>query len=300
MTRDWESTFREWSKPSSDTEEQKCKNAEKAIKAAIDESPELSKRKITVFPQGSYRNNTNVRQDSDVDICILCKDVFFYEFYDDTITKESASIQDASYQYSTYKGEVETALVNKFGRNIVKRGNKAFDIHENTYRVDADVVACFLHHLYFRDGNGQIQYIEGAEFHPDNGGRVINWPDQHYENGVAKNNATSGRFKFTTRVIKRLRNEMDEKGILEARPIQSFLIECLVWNTPNNYFGNSEYIANVRNILAYTFNETLTNEKCSKWVEVNGRKYLFHITQPWTRDQVHTFLSAAWNYIGFK
>ena len=70
MTRDWETTFRLWSKPSSDTEEEKCNNTERMIRAAISESPVLSKRNVEVFAQGSYKNNTNVRQDSDVDIKI--------------------------------------------------------------------------------------------------------------------------------------------------------------------------------------------------------------------------------------
>jgi len=301
MTRDWESTFREWSKPSSDTEQQKSDNAEKAITAAIADSPELSKRNIIVSPQGSYRNNTNVRQDSDVDICVLCKEIFFYDLpADESVTKASAAINDAHYEYSTFKNEVEIALVRKFGRNMVIRGNKAFDIHENTYRVDSDAVACFLYREYYRDINGQIRYRQGTELQPDDGGRIINWPDQHYENGVAKNNSTSRRFKFMTRVIKRLRNEMGEKNILEAKPVPSYLIECLLWNTPNNCFGNSEYTADVRNILAHTFNETLSVEKCREWVEVNGIKYLFYIAQPWTREQAHAFLGAAWNYIGFK
>lgn len=301
MARDWESTFRLWSKPSSDTEEEKCKNAERGIKAAIDESPELSKRNIVVFPQGSYRNNTNVRQDSDVDICILCKDVFFYDLPSDgSVTKATATITDAQYEYSAFKNEVETALVRKFGRNMVKRGNKAFDIHENTYRVDSDAVACFQYREYYRDYVGQIRHREGTELHPDDGGRVINFPDQHYENGVSKNNSTSGRFKFMARVIKRLRNEMEEANIPEAKPIPSFLIECLVFNTPDNYFGNAEYVADVRNVIAHTYLATDSRDKCKDWLEVNKIKFLFHITQPWTVEQAHAFLSAAWRYVGFK
>ncbi len=302
MVRDWESTFRGWSKPSSDTEQQKCDHAEKkAIKAAISESPELANRTIDIFPQGSYRNNTNVRLDSDVDICVVCRDVFFYDLpFDGSITKENATIQDASYGYSTFKNEVETALVRKFGRNMVKRGKKAFDVHENSYRVDADVVACFEHRRYYRDYYGQIVFHCGTELHPDNGGRIINWPEQHYENGVTKNKATSGRFKFITRVIKRLRNEMDENGIAAAKPIPSYLIECLVWNTPKELFGHLEYTDDVRSMLAHTFNETLTKEQCKEWGEVNELKYLFWIGQPWTWLQAHSFLGAAWDYIGFE
>jgi hypothetical protein len=301
MARDWESTFREWAKPPGVTEQQKSDNAERTIRAAIKDSHDLSKRDIIVFPQGSYRNNTNVRHDSDVDICVLCKDVFYYDLPEDnTITKQAADIGEASYEYSDFKNEVETALVRKFGRDMVKRGNKAFDIHENSYRVDADAVACFGYREYFRDIYGQIKFREGTQLHPDNGGIIRNWPEQHYRNGVDKNSATSTRFKSMVRIIKRLRNEMEENGVQEAKSAPSFLIESLVWNTPNNHFGNFEYVADIRNVLAHTFNETINIEKCREWTEINEIKYLFHFTQPWTLQQAHSFLSAAWDYIGFK
>jgi len=300
MARDWEATFREWSKPSSDTEEQKCSNTEKMIRAAISESPALSKRNIDVFAQGSYKNNTNVRQDSDVDICVCCRDVFYDDLPSDgSITKESMNFTSSDYEYSRFKNEVEAALVAKFGRNMVTRGNKAFDVHATSYRVDADVVPTFEHRRYYRDYSGQIKYHKGTQLHPDKGGKIINWPEQNYENGVGKNKATNNRFKFITRVIKRLKNEMEEKNISQAKPIPSFLIECLVWNTPNPNFGNYQYTADVRNTLAHTFNQTISFETCKEWGEVNELKYLFY-GQAWTWQQAHDFLSSAWNYIGFE
>jgi hypothetical protein len=301
MTRDWESTFRAWSKPSSDTEEEKCNNTEKMIRAAISESPALSKRNIEVFAQGSYKNNTNVRQDSDVDICVRCNDVFFYDFPSDgSIAKSDVGFSYADYEYSRFKDEVEAALIAKFGRSMVARGNKAFDVHATSYRVDADVVPTFEHRRYYRDYRGQIKYHRGTELRPDNGGRIINWPEQNYSNGVDKNKATGGRYKFITRAIKRLRNEMDENNVSAAKPIPSYLIECLVWNTPNDGFGHSDYTSDVRYVLAHTFNETLTFDKCQEWGEVNELKYLFRTSQPWTWQQAHSFSGVAWDYVGFK
>lgn len=300
MVTDWESTFRQWSKPSSDTEQAKQENAERMIRDAIDQSIALTHRTIQVFPQGSYRNNTNVRQDSDVDICVRCIDAFFYDLPDD-LSAEQAQIVDATYTYAQFKNEVEEALVAKFGRGGVKRGNKAFDIHETSYRVDADVVACFEHRRYTgRTANGQALFLSGTEFRPDNGGRVKNWPHQHYENGVEKNKATGGRFKSITRVMKRLRNHMADNGIATANPIPSYLIECLVWNVPNSGFGHDTYTADVREALAHTFNATIKDETCHEWGEVNELKYLFRSTQPWTRSQAHAFLSAAWDFVGFE
>ncbi len=300
MGRDWETTFCSWSSPSSDTEEEKYGNTERMIRAAIDSHDALSKRKIEVFTQGSYKNNTNVRQDSDVDICIRCNDVFFYDFpTDNSITKADVGFGDGDYEYSRFKNEVENALISKFGRSMVTRGNKAFDVHATSYRVDADVVPTFEYRWYFRNFLGKIDYHRGTELHPDNGGRIINWPEQHYSNGVEKNIATGRRFKHITRIIKRLRNEMVENNITAANHIPSYLIECLVWNTPNNEFGYPKYTDDVRTVLAHTFNGTLTFDKCKEWGEVNELKYLF-IGQTWTWSQAHSFLSAAWDYIGFE
>jgi len=299
MNNNWETIFREWSKPASDTEQEKCENAERMIRVAIKESDKLAKRTIDVFAQGSYRNNTNVRHDSDVDICVVCRDVFFSDF-SNGLTAKSVGLVDSDYEYTQFKNEVEEALVAKFGRKTVTRGKKAFDIHANTYRVDADVVPCFEHRRYYLDSIGQNRYILGTELHPDNGGRIINWPDQHYKNGVAKNTATGNRFKYITRVLKRLRNEMVSKNIEAAKPIPSFLIECLIWNTTDEGFGHTEYTADVRYVLAHTFNSTITDDKCQEWGEVNELKYLFRYSQPWTREQAHLFLSSAWDYVDFQ
>ena len=300
--RDWETTFRAWKKPSSDSEQERCENAERMIKEAIDESPALARRTITVFAQGSYRNNTNVRLDSDVDICVLCTDSYFPDYaMADGASAESTGFVPASYAYSQFKDEVGAALVKKFGTKGVKRGPKAFDVHENGYRVDADVVACFEHRRYtVWDRAGLWLYESGTQFIADTGQKIINWPEQHYTNGVGKNARTGNRFKFLTRALKRLRNEMNEKGIAAAAPIPSYLIECLVWNVPDDYFGSEEYVRDMRQVLMHTFNCTLDSQKCGEWGEVNELKYLFHQGQPWTMKQAHDFLDAAWDYVGYE
>lgn len=65
MGVDWEQTFRNWLKPSSETESTKAENAERMIRNAINESQTLTTKDISVFSQGSYRNNTNVREDGE-------------------------------------------------------------------------------------------------------------------------------------------------------------------------------------------------------------------------------------------
>jgi tRNA nucleotidyltransferase (CCA-adding enzyme) len=74
MARDWDVTFSFWGAPPSNTEQEKCGNAERAIRKAIAASSVLAAKQIDVFVQGSYANGTNVRQDSDVDVCVLYKE----------------------------------------------------------------------------------------------------------------------------------------------------------------------------------------------------------------------------------
>jgi len=295
VSRDWESTFRLWGQAPSQTEREKCENAERAVRKAIATSSALVARSINTFAQGSYANRTNVRQDSDVDICVLCRDVFYYDL-PAGVLPESYGITPASYDYAQFKNEVGAALSAYFGYSAVTRGNKAFDVHANSYRVDADVVPTYEYRRY----TSASAFIEGIKFISDNGGEVINWPTQNYDNGVSKNQRTGERFKAIVRIMKRLRNEMNEAAIGAAKPIPSFLNECLVWNVPNEGFGHDTYKADVRFVIAHLWNNTRSVDSCSEWGEINELKYLFRNAQPWTREQTNTFLQAAWTYIGFE
>lgn len=102
------------------------------------------------------------------------------------------------------------------------------------------------------------------------------------------------------RILKRLRNEMQEKRLAGADEVASFLVECLAWNVPNEEFGNDAYTADVRNVIVAAFTGTENDENCKQWAEVNELKYLFRSTQPWTRQQANAFLLACWSYAGYE
>jgi hypothetical protein len=276
-------------------------NAESMVRSAIRACPVLAQREIQIFSQGSYRNNTNVKKDSDVDICVRCMDTCMCDFSQAPgASFQTTGMLPASYLYPQFKNEVEAALVEHFGEDGVTRGKKAFDVHPNGYRVDADVVPAIEHRRYFYNWRNQIDYHSGTEFYPDNGGTIVNWPHQHYENGVEKNKATGNRFKFITRAMKRLRFRMEGAGIEAAKGIPSYFIECLVYNAPNHCFGHAAYYNDVREVLAHLFNNVRSDEPCHEWTEVNQMKYLFRWMQPWSRQQGFSFVSAAWNFVGFE
>ena len=294
-----EETLSAWSKGPSATESAKAENAERVICDALNADTVLAMLNVKVFAQGSYRVRTNVRQDSDVDICVLAKDFLFCE-YPAGYSQSDFGIYDTSYSFKEFKDEIELALIRRFGKSGVTRGNKAFDVHANTYRIDADVVAAFEHRRYVGGTETNPNFLTGTQFFADDGKKTINWPEQTYQNGVDKNASTNRRYKRVIRILKRVRNRMQDGDIAAAEDVGSFLIESLVWNVPDHAFASSYYTDNVRTTLAYIIVSTETQVGCDEWGEVNELKYLFHSLQPWSRQQARDFALAAWNYIGLS
>lgn len=290
--RDWENQFHVWGSPPGQREQTRCENALKEVREAIKASCKLSKRNIRVFPQGSYRNRVNVRHDSDVDVGVVCDDVFFSQLPDGT-NDATFGLTTADYTHTQFKNDVGEALVAHFGASAVTRGKKAFDVKATQRQVEADVAPFFQHRRYNVNGT----YEQGVELRPDDGGRVINWPEQHYDNGVAKHTRTGDRFKKVVRILKCLRNEMDVKGRPAAKPIPRFLIECLVFNVPTRCFGNIKWYDDVMAVLAFLRENTAVESLCSEWGEVSELKYLFRGGQKWTRQLAHDFVKAAEAYI---
>lgn len=296
MGKDWETIFTGWSAGPGRAETERIENAERMIREAIAASDKLKHRGVRVFTQGSYRNNVNVRQDSDIDIGVICTDSFFYDFESEEIKNLVApTFIPASYSFAEFKRDLEEALIAKFGRPSVTRGNKAFDISENSYRVEADVAPFFEYRRYY----SQTGFHEGVQMLSDNGHTICNWPEQHYNNGVSKNTATSRRFKRTVRIFKKLSNEMTAAGIAAA-DLPGFFIECLIWNVPNSVFNGAESHADrVRECILSIFKATQGDAPCSEWGEVSELKYLFK-GQKWTREQANSFMVYAYDYLGFK
>ncbi len=293
---EWEDILWNWSKAPGQTEQDMCENAERMIKKAIAASNILSEKDIKVYAQGSYRYKTNVPGESDVDICVECRDSIFSDVPKDKSKSDYGIGTPATYTYPEFKNDVEAALVSYFGAEAVTRGNKAFDIRENTYRLEADVVPCFEYRRY--EESGSIH--KGVAFVPDDGGRIVNWPLQNDTNGIEKNSLTNYRFKRVIRTLKCLQYEMIENGFDESKRLPSYLIQCLVWNVPLEGFNHTDFRGDIRYVLAYLYNNMASDDQCKEWGEINELKYLFLAAPLGSRVLARAWMDAAWNYIGFE
>ena len=117
---------------------------------------------------------------------------------------------------------------------------------------------------------------------------IVNFPEQDSENGCKKNNDTHNLYKYYVRIFKRFRNELENIGL--DTNVSSYVIECLLYNVPNNYFMAENYLTGLKNIIYYL----LVRIDSSILVEVNQIKQMFRKDlfpeQKTTKENVKTYL----------
>lgn len=309
MSRDWHELFKSWAKPPSETEEEKGSRAARMVNDALRSSDHLNGINFKTYSTGSYRNNTNVKLSSDIDIAVVYQDLFYYETPNDFFYANFGISTDESFTIGEFRRHLYNALKEKFGEADVVQHNKTFSIKENSGRLPADVTPFFIHRKYtgHRNFNGTWHSLEGVETRAINDPelRVINWHDQHYDNGVKKNGDTNRRYKRVVRILKKLKIDMIDNGVQEAissaNVIPSFLLECLAYNVDNSKFNleDGSYYNDVREVIKSIWNTTSPDQNVDSLYEVNRIKLLFGDNQKWSQAQAHKFMLDAWKHIGF-
>lgn len=290
-----ESQLSLYAAPLSESENQKCLNAIGMVRDALkqlgftDDNKAISplykdtysysldmrsiygSRKVKLFIQGSYANNTNVRTQSDVDIAVVQEDIF-QTVYRSGVNDQRYGFTTVAPSTKTFKDEVQECLVSKFGRDV-ERKNKSIKIHGNTYRKDADTVPCRRYRDYRQDYlDNSENYIGGIVITSDDGNQIINYPEQHISNGRKKNLDTNYYFKKMVRIIKKMRYVMDDASYASAKSVSSFGLESLLWNIPDSIFMKySTYRFEFEEIVNYLFNNL---SSLGSYNEANGIKPL--------------------------
>ena len=282
-----------WTKPSSDTEQDKQDRTERMIRQAIDSHVAFNNCSLKVYAKGSYANNTNVRSDSDVDIAVECTDVQYWE-ESEKGNHPPSEPYEGIWTPAKLRAELLAAMNAKFPGQVDSSGSTAIQINSNSARVDADVVPCFSYRYYIKYESRDVTKI----FKTD-GSSIVNYPAQQLENGRAKNTRTGYAYKKGARLLKRIENAMAEDGTFRELP--SFFMECLAYNCPDDAFTHPTWTECLRAMLFYIWDNLQGDEPTSeRWMEVNECFFLFHSNQKWTRSDGREFAKAAWNYFGFK
>ncbi len=281
-----ESLLSSWAAPPGDAQAQE---AYKQVRTALGRSTDLTNKTVDIYLQGSYRNRTHIRADSDVDVVTELQSTFYYDISSLSTNEKSLFEKrfpgSATYGYDELRQDTLNALVSYFGAGDVTEGNKCFKIKGNSSRSDADVLVCLEHRKYtsFTGRNGNK--VSGIKFRTRKGIWVINWPKVHYSNGAGKNDVTDGKFKETVRIFKNIRNFLIDQNLVGENNAPSYFLECLLYNVPNSYFGTT-YTVCLEGALRYLKSTTLDNFVC-----VNEQVYLFKGSNGWNKQDAQNLLT---------
>lgn len=294
-----ESSLEAWTGPASNTEDSKMKNAQTMIESAIKNSREFDGLEYEIFLQGSYVNNTNVKNDSDIDVCIMAIN-HFYADYPDGLYDKDYGFNEGTLTYDDYRVKILSALYTKFGAENVELGNKSIKISSNTYHVNADAVVAFQYRDYKSiNSYNPNWFIEGTRIIDLSGNHITNYPKDHIKNGIQKNNETNHYYKKLVRLFKRIRIIMADERVIDKDVISSFLVECLVFNTPNEIITKyATWEETIQQAIVYLYGQTKEN-KCDEWGEVSERLYLFHSGRKWTKTDAKNYVLLMYDYMGY-
>ncbi|HRL79310.1 MAG TPA: hypothetical protein PLK46_03125 [Propioniciclava sp.] len=118
-----------WIKPSSDTEKLQQERAERMVRAAIEASDIPGSAEYTVYTKGSYRNSTNVRSDSDVDVVVELTECFYFDFFNCQAPFKDGTPHSGGWRPATWRSAVEKAMVDHHGAAAVDlSGNIAINL----------------------------------------------------------------------------------------------------------------------------------------------------------------------------
>lgn len=261
----------------------------------LSSSSYLQGRNSEVYLQGSYKNGTNIRGDSDVDIIVQLNSSFFEDLSglsSDERGLISSIHSSASYGWANFRSDVLRSLRAYYGVSSITEGSKSIKVAASSGRLAADVVPClhYRKYRYFR-GIGDEKYIDGICFYTTSDHRkIISFPKPHYENGVLKNSSTNNRFKPSVRLFKNIRSYLVERGSITVDLAPSYFLECLIYNVPSREFGSSysETLCNAVNFLSST---DLREFNCQD----EQTKLFGSLPEQWVPENANQFIDAVIN-----
>ena len=223
-----ESTLSRWSHHQAATA---FTQAHLPIRAALDAYKWPSEIKYEVFLQGSYKNDTNLGGDSDVDVVVRLNQRLRPRVAElsGRLLQEDASHQGAYRRWKSFRDHALKAMRARFG-NAAESGRKTLKVPKGKIPADADLVVTL---SATREGVAFLSPRMKIRW-------VVSYPaaapstrDQKKERGHE-----ASRFKRTVRIFKAARNRLVEKKSSSPKnDAPSYFIECLLYNVPDDLFA---------------------------------------------------------------
>ena len=232
--------------------------------------------------QGSYRNHTNIAGDSDVDVVVESKGMFYTDLSD--VELRMRGVPPPQFLWRDFRDEVFRALSARYDPRRVRQGDKCMHVGGAGDRLNADVVPCCEYRTY-RNG-----YAEGIAFWTRSGMQVVNYPELHYDNGTDKSARCNGNYKRMIRVFKNARNAAGSN-------FPSYFLESLLHNVGDHRYssGYSAMFAGILNDLLYA----KTTGLMAYWPCQNGQQAMFgnaiHQVDLGLAHRLVDALAALWN-----
>lgn len=252
------------------------------VRRALKSDATLSAYNFDIFLQGSYRNSTNIRGDSDVDVVVRLNVASTpnHNLLANFITNRSRS---TDYGLTNFRHDVSNAISRAFPTHKITQGSKSIKIPRTANNIPTDVVPCLEYPLndVFHTNGIWLQDMQRNQ-------PIISFPIQSYENGVAKHNRTNQWYKPTVRLFKNARGWMEDNQLIRSGTASSHAIECLLYNVPDQYFGHS-YTDTFINVVNWLNGTDLTSFICQngiqwlfepgRWTTQDARKYIGGLVQ---------------------
>jgi hypothetical protein len=262
----------------------------------LDNSAPYPVGECEVFLQGSYKNDTNVFGDSDVDIVLKHNGTFYKDL--SRLAPAHRQAYDAAFGgggvvdvYSAFKKDAVAYISRLY--NKVAVGTKAVFIPGNNNRRDSDVLITQQFRRYYEfESHAKQRYDEGVCFFTSGVVMVENFPKQHSDNCAAKHKNTKSWFKPMVRIFKNMRNAMMEKGLLAEGIAPSYFIEGMLYNVPDGKFGGT-----YQSTWIECFNHIVTAKR-DDLVCANYMHWLVRDASPtsWPVANFNTFTGALKKY----
>ena len=231
-----ENQLKIWAQPGT---VQGAKNTHAAIRNALAGHEWPDDVRYRTYLQGSYRNNTHLRRQSDVDVVV---ELTSFPIRDGSLLPDSQrrllkrTFPEPEYGWRRFRRDVLRAITASFGKSRVREGKKTLKLVMESPEIPVDVVVA-VRYLKYTEYSGQRSYrnTEGMGLYlPTEGRWTVSYPHLHRRNGVVKEKATNWRFRPCIRMFKNARAQLVDAGRLAPDTARSYQIECLLYNVPDS------------------------------------------------------------------